>query len=121
MIRFEPVHKGCPGGALALNDLSFEAGSGEITVLVGPSGSGKTTSLRMINRMVEPDSGRVLLNGRNTATTNCELRRGGGYVIQQAGLFPHKTVLDNIATAGSAADRPYPASGPGRRREPDRS
>ncbi|MFC8234228.1 ATP-binding cassette domain-containing protein [Streptomyces sp. NPDC057284] len=59
MIRFEPVRKGCPGGALALNDLSFEAGSGEITVLVGPSGSGKTTSLRMINRMVEPDSGRV--------------------------------------------------------------
>lgn len=99
MIRFESVSKGYPGGALALNDLSFEAGAGEITVLVGPSGCGKTTLLRMINRMVEPDAGRVLLNGRDTATIAAhELRRGIGYVIQQAGLFPHKTVLDNIAT-----------------------
>lgn len=99
MIRFESVSKGYPDGALALNDLNFEAGSGEITVLVGPSGCGKTTLLRMINRMVEPDSGRVLLNGRDTATIAAhELRRSIGYVIQQAGLFPHKTVLDNIAT-----------------------
>ncbi|MGW8802889.1 hypothetical protein ACWGN9_38390 [Streptomyces sp. NPDC055775] len=76
----------------------------------------------MINRMVEPDSGRVG-SGRvlPTVGTPPPRRRGGGYVIQQAGLIPHTTVLDNIATAGSAADRSYPASGPGRRREPDRS
>ncbi|MEU6577861.1 ATP-binding cassette domain-containing protein [Streptomyces sp. NPDC046805] len=80
-------------------ELSLQAASGEITALVGPSGCGKTTSLRMVNRMVEPTSGRVWLGGRDTAAIPPhELRRGIGYVIQQAGLFPHKTVLDNIAT-----------------------
>ncbi|MEU1599530.1 ATP-binding cassette domain-containing protein [Streptomyces sp. NPDC005708] len=99
MIRFESVSKRYPDGTLALDDLSFEAASGEITVLVGPSGCGKTTSLRVINRMVEPDAGRVWLKDRDTATIAAhELRRGIGYVIQQAGLFPHRTVLDNIAT-----------------------
>ncbi|MGI5144014.1 MULTISPECIES: ABC transporter ATP-binding protein [unclassified Streptomyces] len=99
MIRFESVSKGYPDGTVALDRLSFEAASGEITVLVGPSGCGKTTSLRVINRMVEPDAGRVWLEDRDTATIAAhELRRGIGYVIQQAGLFPHRTVLDNIAT-----------------------
>ncbi|SDN80604.1 ABC transporter ATP-binding protein [Streptomyces wuyuanensis] len=99
MIRFDSVTKGYPDGTLAVDNLSLDAPSGQISVLVGPSGCGKTTSLRMVNRMIEPTSGRVLLDGRDTASIEpAELRRGIGYVIQQAGLFPHKTVLDNIAT-----------------------
>ncbi|MEU2165757.1 ATP-binding cassette domain-containing protein [Streptomyces chengbuensis] len=99
MIRFDSVTKGYPDGTLAVDNLSLDAPSGQISVLVGPSGCGKTTSLRMVNRMIEPTSGRVLLDGRDTASIeSAELRRGIGYVIQQAGLFPHKTVLDNIAT-----------------------
>src|SRR5262249_12418578 len=99
VIRFESVSKRYPDGTLAVAGLSLEAPSEEITVLVGPSGCGKTTALRMINRMIEPTSGRVWLDGRDTASIRpVELRRGIGYVIQQAGLFPHKTVLDNIAT-----------------------
>ena len=71
----------------------------EITVLVGPSGCGKTTTLRMINRMIEPTSGSVTIDGQDVlAMDAAQLRRGIGYVIQQAGLFPHRTVLDNVAT-----------------------
>ena len=99
MIRFESVTKRYPDGTLAVDELSLEAPSGEITVFVGPSGCGKTTSLRMINRMIEPTSGRILLDDRDTAQLKpAELRRGIGYVIQHAGLFPHRTVLDNVAT-----------------------
>ncbi|MEV7817407.1 ATP-binding cassette domain-containing protein [Streptomyces flaveolus] len=99
MIRFDAVTKTYPDGTVAVNALTLEAATGETTVLVGPSGCGKTTSLRMVNRMLEPTSGRVWLDDRDTATiAPHELRRGIGYVIQQAGLFPHKTVLDNIAT-----------------------
>ena len=68
-------------------------------VLVGPSGCGKTTSLRMINRLIDPTSGRILLDGTDIQGSNpAMLRRGIGYVIQQAGLFPHRTIVDNIAT-----------------------
>jgi osmoprotectant transport system ATP-binding protein len=99
MIRFDAVTKSYPDGTVAVNALTLEAATGETTVLVGPSGCGKTTSLRMVNRMIEPTSGRVWLDDRDTATiAPHELRRGIGYVIQQAGLFPHKTVSDNIAT-----------------------
>jgi osmoprotectant transport system ATP-binding protein len=99
VIRFESVTKRYPDGTVAVAGLSLEAPSGETTVLVGPSGCGKTTALRMINRMIDPTSGRVWLDGRDTASMPpVELRRGIGYVIQQAGLFPHKTVVDNIAT-----------------------
>jgi osmoprotectant transport system ATP-binding protein len=99
MIRFEAVTKRYPDGTVAVNELSFEAPSREITVLVGPSGCGKTTSLRMINRMIEPSSGRILLDDKDTASVKpAELRRSMGYVIQHAGLFPHRTVVDNIAT-----------------------
>ncbi|WP_042364210.1 ABC transporter ATP-binding protein [Streptacidiphilus neutrinimicus] len=99
MIRFESVSKKYPDGTLAVDRLELVAPSGEITVLVGPSGCGKTTSLRMINRMIEPTSGRIWLDDRDTATVPThELRRGIGYVIQHAGLFPHRTVLDNITT-----------------------
>ena len=73
--------------------------AGRITVFVGPSGCGKTTSLRMINRMIEPTGGTILVDGKDImAGRPAELRRGIGYVIQQAGLFPHRTILDNIAT-----------------------
>ena len=99
VIRFEAVSKTYPDGTVAVDGLDVEAASGEITVLVGPSGCGKTTSLRMVNRMVEPTAGRILLGDRDTATIPLtELRRGIGYVIQHAGLFPHRTVVDNVAT-----------------------
>lgn len=99
MIRFEGVTKQYPGGTVAVNDLSLTAPTGKITVLVGPSGCGKTTSLRMINRMIEPTRGTITLDGQDTAAMNeAELRRGMGYVIQHAGLFPHRTVLDNVGT-----------------------
>ena len=99
MITFEHVSKHYPGGTVAVDSLDLECPTGQITVLVGTSGCGKTTSLRMINRMVEPTSGRILLDGVDVATSNAaHLRRQIGYVIQQAGLFPHRTVLDNIAT-----------------------
>ena len=75
MIRFDSVTKGYPDGTLAVDNLSLDAPSGEISVLVGPSGCGKTTSLRMVNRMIEPTSGRVLLDGRDTASIKpAELR-----------------------------------------------
>ncbi|TAM89008.1 MAG: ABC transporter ATP-binding protein [Jatrophihabitans sp.] len=99
MIRFESVTKRFRGGGIAVDALDLEAPTGKITVLVGPSGCGKTTSLRMVNRMVEPTSGRIWLDDRDTAKVRpATLRRGIGYVIQQAGLFPHRTVVDNVAT-----------------------
>jgi osmoprotectant transport system ATP-binding protein len=99
VIEFESVTKRYPDGTVAVDGVDLRAESGEITVLVGPSGCGKTTSLRMINRMVEPTSGQILIDGAdNTATDAAKLRRGMGYVIQHAGLFPHRTVIDNIAT-----------------------
>ena len=99
MIRFESVSKKYPDGTVAVDELDIVAPSGQITVFVGPSGCGKTTSLRMINRMIEPTSGRIWLDDKDTAAFSpAELRRGIGYVIQHAGLFPHRTVLDNVAT-----------------------
>ncbi len=99
MISFAEVTKVYPGGTTAVGGLSLTAPTGKITVLVGPSGCGKTTSLRMINRMIEPTSGTIEIDGRDTAGLNPnELRRGIGYVIQSGGLFPHRTILDNIAT-----------------------
>jgi osmoprotectant transport system ATP-binding protein len=88
-----------PGAPGAVNDLTLTIPAGRICVLVGPSGCGKTTSLKMINRLIEPTSGRILLDGVDAATRNLtELRRGIGYVIQQTGLFPHQTVEENVAT-----------------------
>jgi len=99
VIEFESVTKRFPDGTTAVDNLSLVAPEGKITVLVGPSGCGKTTSLRMVNRMIEPTSGRILVNGKdNTEVDRSQLRLGIGYVIQNAGLFPHRTVLDNIAT-----------------------
>ncbi len=99
MIRFDAVGKQYPDGTVAVDDLSLEAPTGKITVFVGPSGCGKTTTLRMINRMIDPTSGRIFLDDRDTATIKpAQLRRGIGYVIQHAGLFPHRTIVDNVAT-----------------------
>jgi osmoprotectant transport system ATP-binding protein len=90
------ARNGTPG---AVNDLSLTVPAGKICVLVGPSGCGKTTSLKMVNRLIEPTSGRILLDGADAAARNVtELRRGIGYVIQQTGLFPHQTIADNVAT-----------------------
>ncbi|WP_034385893.1 ABC transporter ATP-binding protein [Deinococcus sp. YIM 77859] len=86
-------------GTCAVRDLNLVFPEGEVTALLGPSGCGKTTTLRMINRLVEPSGGRVLLGGRDTRDLRPEtLRRGIGYVIQQVGLFPHLTVAQNVAT-----------------------
>lgn len=99
MIALREVTKVYPGGTAAVEGLSLVMPTGQITVLVGPSGCGKTTTLRMINRMIEPTSGTIEVDGRDTASLNPGvLRRGMGYVIQGGGLFPHRTVLDNIAT-----------------------
>jgi len=99
LITFEAVTKRYPDGTVAVDALDLEVPAGKTVVLVGPSGCGKTTSLRMINRLVEPSSGRILLDGTDIRDRNqAQLRRGIGYVIQQTGLFPHRTVEDNIAT-----------------------
>ncbi|MET9213959.1 MULTISPECIES: ABC transporter ATP-binding protein [unclassified Nocardia] len=83
----------------AVEEVSMTIPAGEIVVLVGPSGCGKTTTMRMINRLIEPTSGTVTIGGRDAAAIDAdELRRGIGYSIQQAGLFPHLTVARNIAT-----------------------
>ncbi|MGW8724514.1 ABC transporter ATP-binding protein [Streptomyces sp. NPDC055808] len=99
MIRFEQVSKVYPDGTRAVDDLSFEVAEGELVTLVGPSGCGKTTTMMMVNRLIEPTSGRILVDGEDIATLDpVKLRRRIGYVIQQVGLFPHRTVLDNTAT-----------------------
>jgi osmoprotectant transport system ATP-binding protein len=99
MIRFENVSKRYPDGTTAVDDLSFEVAEGELVTLVGPSGCGKTTTMKMVNRLIEPTGGRILLDGEDIAAMEpVQLRRRIGYVIQQVGLFPHKSVLDNTAT-----------------------
>ncbi|MFJ6677310.1 ABC transporter ATP-binding protein [Actinosynnema sp. NPDC091369] len=99
MIEFRDVTKRFDDGTTAVNGLDLVVEAGTITVFVGPSGCGKTTSLRMVNRMIDPTSGTVLVDGRDVLGVDPPtLRRGIGYVIQQAGLFPHRTVLDNVAT-----------------------
>ncbi|MFF3643536.1 betaine/proline/choline family ABC transporter ATP-binding protein [Streptomyces sp. NPDC002564] len=99
MIRFEQVTKRYPDGTTAVDDLSFEVAEGELVTLVGPSGCGKTTTMMMVNRLIEPTSGRIFVNGENIADVDpVRLRRRIGYVIQQVGLFPHRTILDNTAT-----------------------
>ncbi|MER6189388.1 ABC transporter ATP-binding protein [Streptomyces cyaneofuscatus] len=99
MIRFEHVTKRYADGTTAVDDLSFEVAEGELVTLVGPSGCGKTTTMKMVNRLIEPTEGTIFLDGEDiSAVDPVELRRRIGYVIQQVGLFPHKTVLENTAT-----------------------
>ncbi|MGI3780879.1 MAG: ABC transporter ATP-binding protein [Janthinobacterium lividum] len=98
MIEFESVSKTF-GGTHAVQDLSLTIPSDKITVIVGPSGCGKTTTLRMVNRMLEPSSGRITWDGTPLKSRRkTTLRRQMGYVIQSGGLFPHRTVLENIGT-----------------------
>ncbi|HEY9557170.1 MAG TPA: betaine/proline/choline family ABC transporter ATP-binding protein [Acidimicrobiales bacterium] len=99
MIRLEDVTKRYDGGTVAVDGLSFEVADGEICVLVGPSGCGKTTTMRMVNRLIEPTSGHIYLDDEDVlALDPVQLRRRIGYVIQQIGLFPHLTIADNVAT-----------------------
>ena len=99
MISFSGVTKRYPDGTVAVDDLNLEVPEGSLTVFVGPSGCGKTTSMRMINRMVEPTSGTVAVDGRDVSTVDpVTLRLGIGYVIQSGGLMPHQRVVDNVAT-----------------------
>jgi osmoprotectant transport system ATP-binding protein len=98
VIRLEHVTKRYDG-TLAVDDLSLEVATGELCVLVGPSGCGKTTTMRMINRLIEPTSGRIFLDDEDVlALDPVHLRRRIGYVIQQIGLFPHQTIADNVGT-----------------------
>ncbi|HVC41430.1 MAG TPA: ABC transporter ATP-binding protein [Candidatus Saccharimonadales bacterium] len=98
MITFDGVVKRY-ANSVAVDHLSLEIKSGETVILVGPSGCGKTTSLKMINRLVEPTEGTISIDDRDTRTYDVnDLRRSIGYVIQQVGLFPHQTVAENIAT-----------------------
>jgi osmoprotectant transport system ATP-binding protein len=100
MIRLEQLTKRYPGqDTPAVDALDLEIPEGEIVILVGPSGCGKTTTLEMINRLIEPTSGRIFLQGEDVTHTNVDgLRRRMGYVIQQIGLFPHQTIAQNVAT-----------------------
>ena len=100
MIRLENLSKTFPGQTNpAVDDLSMDIYEGEIVVFVGPSGCGKTTTMKMINRIIEPTGGKIILDGEDVTTTNPDqLRRRIGYVIQQIGLFPHMTIADNVAT-----------------------
>lgn len=98
MIELDNVTKTYPGGVQAVRNLSLQASSGETLVLVGTSGSGKTTALKMINRLIEPSSGFIYVEGQEIRQWNpIELRRHIGYVIQSVGLFPHMTVADNVS------------------------
>jgi osmoprotectant transport system ATP-binding protein len=99
-IRLQNLSKRFPGQKdNAVDDLTLDIHEGEIVVLVGPSGCGKTTTMKMINRIIEPTSGRIFLDGEDVTTTDPDqLRRRIGYVIQQVGLFPHMTIGENVAT-----------------------
>src|SRR6188472_2074232 len=100
VVAFEHITKryGGPDAPTAVTDLTLTVPAGEICVLVGPSGCGKTTSMKMVNRLIEPTSGRITIGAQDVASLPAvELRRRIGYVIQQVGLFPHLTVGENVA------------------------
>ena len=98
-IELDAIGKRYANGTVAVDSLSLTVAAGEICMLVGPSGCGKTTSMKMINRLIEPTSGRIVLDGEDvTKGDPVQLRRRIGYVIQNVGLFPHRTIEQNIAT-----------------------
>ncbi len=99
MIEFESVTKQFPDGTVAVKDFSLILPTHKTTVFVGSSGCGKTTLLRMINRMIDPTSGRITIDGKDiTDQDKVKLRRNIGYVLQASGLLPHRKVVDNVAT-----------------------
>jgi len=99
MIEFRSITKQFPDGTVAVEDFSLTLPSHKTTVFVGSSGCGKTTLLRMVNRMVDPTSGEVLIDGEDVSTRDkVQLRRSIGYVLQASGLLPHRKVVDNVAT-----------------------
>jgi osmoprotectant transport system ATP-binding protein len=98
-ITLRGVGKRYPDGTVAVGSLDLDIPAGELSVLIGPSGCGKSTVIRMINRLIEPTSGQIMLDGEDvTRTDPVQLRRRIGYVIQNTGLFPHQTVAANVAT-----------------------
>ena len=102
MVLLDGVGKRFPDGTVAVESLDLAVPRGEIVCLVGPSGCGKTTTMKMVNRLVEPTSGRIVLDGDDvTRVDPVQLRRRTGYVIQQVGLFPHQRVWQNVATVPS--------------------
>lgn len=109
MIQFDAVTKTYADGTCAVGEFSLTIPSHSTTVFVGSSGSGKTTLLRMVNRMVDPTTGRVLIDDMDVADTDpVRLRRSIGYVLQQGGLLPHRTVLENVATVAILGGTPKP-------------
>jgi osmoprotectant transport system ATP-binding protein len=99
VITLDGVTKRFPDGTVAVDALSLEVPTGGVLALLGSSGSGKTTTLRMINRLIEPTSGTIAIDGTDVRGIDVQqLRRGIGYVIQQAGLFPHRTIVENVMT-----------------------
>src|SRR5690554_6113693 len=98
MIKLQNIHKKYSDGFVALKDINLTFEDGEITVLIGPSGCGKTTTMKLINRLINPTKGKVFIDGQDISTINpVELRRGIGYVIQHIGLFPHMNIATNVA------------------------
>ncbi|GGH83416.1 osmoprotectant transport system ATP-binding protein [Pullulanibacillus pueri] len=98
MIEFQEISKVYEDGFKALKDISFTVKEGELLVLIGPSGCGKTTTMKMINRLIEPSKGTIMIEGKDIANENpVNLRRNIGYVIQQIGLLPHMTIRENVS------------------------
>lgn len=97
MLKFEHVTKTYKGGKKAVNDLTLNIDKGEFVCFIGPSGCGKTTTMKMINRLIEPTEGKIFINDKDImAEDPVKLRRSIGYVIQQIGLMPHMTIRENI-------------------------
>ena len=98
MIEFQNVSKTYKPGHPVVKSLNLHVNRGEILVLIGPSGCGKTTTMKMVNRLVEPTAGKILINGEDIHEQNpVELRKNIGYVIQNIGLLPHMTIAENVA------------------------
>ncbi|MER2090849.1 MAG: betaine/proline/choline family ABC transporter ATP-binding protein [Sporosarcina sp.] len=107
MLEFKNVSKVYPGGKKAVDNLNLHINEGEFICFIGPSGCGKTTTMKMINRLVKPSEGKILIKGENIMEKNIvKLRRSIGYVIQQIGLFPHMTIRDNIALVPRLMKKP---------------
>jgi len=114
-IEFAGVSYALPSGQLLLRNIALTLEAGSITALLGRSGSGKTTLLRMVNGLVQPTSGHVLVGGRSSATDLLTLRRSIGYVIQETGLFPHRRIASNVGmpleiAGASKQDESYQAA-----------